>query len=247
MKIENTRDYSRFTTIKGNRSLVKAHINKIMRAIETDTETIKFNPILVNDKMQIIDGQHRFEAIKKLQLPVYYIVAGNRNLEDVQKLNSGRKAWTPMDYAKSFVAHGNDNYAKYIHLRETYNINHDVLLVYLSTHDDINTSVMFKDGKLKVSDIGYSDNLCQYLSRFKPLYRNWHKRPFALAIKNLYDDPKIDNDLLVERVEKYGDGMLVPELKLVDCHLPRDYEIRLIDIYNYNRYRKNRVEYTLTA
>ena len=31
------------------------------------------SPILVNEKMEVIDGQHRLQAQKELNLPTYYI------------------------------------------------------------------------------------------------------------------------------------------------------------------------------
>lgn len=238
--IEHTRDYSQFKTITGNRKVQQAHVRKLMTAIESDPETIRYNPIIVNDNMEVIDGQHRLEALKELakkgmDQPAYYIVAPERTLEDVQVINSGRKAWTPSDFAHSFVERGNANYQKYLDLRSDFGINHDILLVYLSTGDITNTPAMFREGNLQVKNFQKSYELCEYLYKYKQIYKNWHKRPFALAVRELCIDNDMDMEELFKRVVKYGSNPRTPDLNLVDYPTPREYRIRLADIYNYHR------------
>lgn len=245
--IEHTRDYSQFKTITGNRGVQKAHVKKLMTAIEQDPETIKFNPIIVNENMEVIDGQHRLEALKELarngvDQPAYYIVAPGRTLEDVQAINSGRKAWSPLDYAYSYVERGNRNYQRYLDLRKEFGINHDVLLVYLSGEEITNTATMFKEGNLKVDDFEFSYNLSKYLHRYKPHYKNWHKRPFALAIRQLWFST-MNLEELFDRVVKYGSNPRYPDLNLVDYPTPREYLIRLTDIYNF---KKSKNKFSLT-
>ena len=99
MKIQKTQDYTLFRRIKGNRNVSQPHVKRLLEAIKNDPKTITYNPIVVNSKMEVIDGQHRLEAIKKVDLPVYYIIVDDLRLETVQKLNSGSKMWSPMDYA----------------------------------------------------------------------------------------------------------------------------------------------------
>jgi uncharacterized protein YutD len=70
------------------------------------------NPIMVNENLEIIDGQHRFTASKELGLPIYYIVEQGGRLEDVQVLNTNTKNWTLSDYIDSYCNLGNENYLK---------------------------------------------------------------------------------------------------------------------------------------
>lgn len=247
--IEFTRDYAIFKTITGNRETQPAHVKKIMTAIEEDPDTIKFNPIIVNERMEVIDGQHRLKAIRELakkglNIPVHYIVAPGRTLHDVQKINSGRKAWTPMDFAKSYRELGNSNYARYLDLKKAFGINHDVLLNYLSIGETVNTATMFREGNLKVDDYVASFELCKYLHQYSYHYNNWHRRPFALAIRELWEAPGIDNEQLFDRVKRYGNDFTHPELNLVDYPTPREYIIRLVDIYNFKR--KNRYAHKIS-
>jgi len=68
-KIFYTTDYSKFNTLAGNRQVNIAHVKKLESSFD---EEYLISPILVNEKFQIIDGQHRFEAAKNLKLPIYY-------------------------------------------------------------------------------------------------------------------------------------------------------------------------------
>ncbi len=96
--IESTENYTLFKTIDGNRKVRSAHVKKLKESIVIDPRTILFAPILVNEKYQVIDGQHRLEAIKQLGLPVYFIRHKGLGLDIVQKLNSNAKQWQPIDY-----------------------------------------------------------------------------------------------------------------------------------------------------
>lgn len=243
--IEHTRDYSQFKKITGNREVKLAHVKKLMTAIESDPETVKFNPIIVNENMEVIDGQHRLEALrllakKGLDQPAYYIVAPKRTLEDVQSINSGRKSWTPIDFAYSYVERGNANYQRYLDIKKEFGFNHDVILVYLSTGEITNTPVMFKEGHLQVDNFQKSYEMCKYLYKYKQVYKNWHKRPFALAIRELMQENMFDMEELFDKVVKYGNNPSTPKLNLVDYPTPREYKIRLSDIYNYHKkYRQH--------
>ena len=71
-KIYITKDYSIFKKLTGNRSTELERITKICDSIrEVGYIT---SPILVNENMEVIDGQGRLEAFKELGIPVEYII-----------------------------------------------------------------------------------------------------------------------------------------------------------------------------
>jgi hypothetical protein len=71
-KIENTSDYSIFKQVNFNREKNLRHI-KNLKAILLKENLLHLHPILVNEKMEVVDGQHRLEAAKELSLPIFYI------------------------------------------------------------------------------------------------------------------------------------------------------------------------------
>lgn len=107
-----TKDYDKFKTIDENRE-VKS-IKKILESIDTVGQVI--SPILVNENYEVIDGQHRLEAFKTRDLPVYYIIQPGIGYTECQYLNIGQTNWSTMDYVKSYAKQGDENYQRLLRL-----------------------------------------------------------------------------------------------------------------------------------
>ena len=60
--IYETRDYKAFSFITGNRNINKSHLEKLRKSM---MEMLIPIPIVVNEKLQIIDGQHRYMICKE--------------------------------------------------------------------------------------------------------------------------------------------------------------------------------------
>ena len=71
MKIHTTTDYDQFKYIAGNRDVVEAHVKSLSEQITIKDFQI---PIIVNEKMEVCEGQHRLEAYKALSIPITYII-----------------------------------------------------------------------------------------------------------------------------------------------------------------------------
>lgn len=87
--IYSSQEYSEFKKLNGNRSVLEQRKNMIIASIQ-ERGWIR-NPIVVNEKMEIIDGQGRFEALKKLNMPVEYVVAKGATISDCIALNIKQK------------------------------------------------------------------------------------------------------------------------------------------------------------
>jgi hypothetical protein len=70
--ILKTQDYSIFKMVDFNRDKNKKHIQAVIKIIKKEN-LLHLHPILVNNHMEVIDGQHRLEAAKELGLEVFYI------------------------------------------------------------------------------------------------------------------------------------------------------------------------------
>lgn len=70
LKTYITRDYSVFKYLKGNRGINLKNVNSIVDNVRDNglLPTI----VIVNENMEVIDGQHRIEAFKQLNLPVEF-------------------------------------------------------------------------------------------------------------------------------------------------------------------------------
>ena len=70
--VYSTEDYSVFQKLNGNRDVLESRKNKIMESI-LERGWIR-NPIVVNQKFEVIDGQGRLEALQELKMPVEYVI-----------------------------------------------------------------------------------------------------------------------------------------------------------------------------
>lgn len=113
-EIKSTRNYEMFKKLEGNRATTVARVNKIKKSIMTVGYIT--SPILVNENMEIIDGQGRFEALKELSLPVEYIVQEGLNVKECIAMNIYQTNWKVIDYIKSYAAKGNPSYVKLVDL-----------------------------------------------------------------------------------------------------------------------------------
>lgn len=203
MKIQSTQDYTLFKRISGNRTLSKPHVNRLLEAIKESPDTITYNPIIVNENMEVIDGQHRLKAIESLGLPVHYIKVNDIGLVTVQRLNSLSKSWSPMDYAKSFAENGVEEYKVYIDFKSEFKLNHDILMRYLSLEKPM-TGAAFKQGKFVTPSPLLSHLYCQQLIEVAEYYPRATTRNAANGFYLVCNAEGYDHKRMLRQLEKFG-------------------------------------------
>lgn len=70
VSVFQTDQYKNFTMILGNRSINMHKVDKIIKEIQGGNDMLMYYPIqvhVVKDKLEILDGQHRFFICKKLK------------------------------------------------------------------------------------------------------------------------------------------------------------------------------------
>lgn len=150
-EIHSTNDYSIFKTVKGNRKIYPKHVANLMSSI-LKKNMLAENPILVNESMEIIDGQHRLQAAKGLSIPIYYLILDAGKLAEVQQLNSYTRTWMTQDYLDSYISTGSP---KYIELKEFLNeygfsIEAGFNLLFGDSRGDVYRE--FREGKFNFTD-----------------------------------------------------------------------------------------------
>jgi len=109
-ELKTTKDYSIFRRLAGNRAVEAKRVRKIVDSIQNVGYIT--SPIIVNENMEVIDGQGRLEALKKLNLPVDYIVHEGIGIKECVSMNINNTNWKITDYIDSYAEQGNDNYIR---------------------------------------------------------------------------------------------------------------------------------------
>lgn len=257
-----TRDYSIFKRLVGNRDIPESRISKIVESIQTIGWV--HNPIIVNEKMEVIDGQGRLTALQRLKMPVEYIIAEGAGNKECIYMNMNMVNWKLPDFIKSYAEQGNENYQRLLSLMQRYaNGNLDIIStavyrVSKSKHRDI------KQGILQLTEEQYRAAVPR-LEYIKPILEEIDEKKLPGSIVTLmqtliyyYDYPEVDKDRLRYSVEKniynatpwvlntdcerevencynYGLGL---EKKIFIAHLVKEERMRRqVELNNANRER----------
>lgn len=119
-KIFETYDYNQFKILDSNRAVTDARKNMLKKSIQ-EYGYIR-NPIVVNEKMEILDGQGRFSACKELGKPIQFTVVEGAGIKECMVLNQNAKNWSLTDFIKSYANQGNQSYVYFDELLEKYNL-----------------------------------------------------------------------------------------------------------------------------
>lgn len=117
-KVYSETDYSKFKILQGNRDVVEMRKKKILNSIKKVGYIL--NPIIVNKKMEIIDGQGRYMACQELGLPIIYVMDKNAGIDECIAMNQGQVNWKAIDWVKMYADNGNENYKRLLKLMIKY-------------------------------------------------------------------------------------------------------------------------------
>jgi hypothetical protein len=233
-KIYESSDYDSFVIMKENR---KVTLNS--RKVEyLRTSMHKFGqliPGIINEKNEIIDGQHRLYVAKLLSIPFKFLVCPGLTIREVLEVNNSQKAWVAEDYLQSYVAQDNENYK----LLDRFHKNFDKLSlmnVRLLFGDDSRNNGDFSEGLLKID----ADACCRankiaiLLYYIADIYPKYNKKSFVKAIITLVKDPGFKEDVFIAHLSANRQG-------LYDCVTTTAYLKCLQDLYNRGLSQKNRI------
>lgn len=234
--ILETKDYSIFKFLDTNRRIVNSHAKKLAEAMREKPQTNKVRPILVNEKMQVIDGQHRLRACEMLSFPVYYVVGKGLTTKDAQHLNAIQKNWGPLDYAQSYATSGSEDYKTYLAFRDRFRLSHSTTLTYLTQSiAKGNIAEPFRAGYFTVKNAKKAEKLCKQLLEVGAYIKDYRQSKFGQAYMLLALHPSYDHKRFLSRAEKYQSQYIVRYENLSDY-------IRSIEaLYNFNTKAKNQI------
>ena len=169
-KTYRTTDYDLFKRLEGNREVLKSRINKIKKSI--CKYGYVYNPIVVNEKYEIIDGQGRFGALKELELPIDFVIAPGTGLNDCIALNASGTIWTLKDYIASYSEQGNENYIRMYDLVNSSTLNMDITIMLITGLAGVPNDII-KSGRMILPEeiVPRARKNLAIAQRFKPILK----------------------------------------------------------------------------
>lgn len=194
-------DLSKFKTIVGNRAVEEDRVKKIMKSI--DEVGMIQAPIIVNDLMEVIDGQGRLEACRRLGLPVPYIVIEGIGIRECRAMNIYAKQWTLLDFVKSHMNAGNQNYKRFydFHLETGFPLAVSIYLAKRSRFERCSKEIREGTFVFTEEDAQESRELNKFVHRFDDIETN-RITTFVYSLVYCYFDEEVDNELLEKKIRQ---------------------------------------------
>jgi hypothetical protein len=248
-----TTNYSLFGNLKGNRVVSPAHVKKIRQSLRKKhimevSIIVVCNPTPWDGRppFLIIDGQHRFAALKEENLPITFVVVEGIEYQDelnvlsaIELLNTSSMEWDVTDFMGSKCELGDKNYIRYSKIYNKFSFEHEIIYYTIKKLGGVINHDMFKKGLLSFDEEMYCDvyKTLGWLEKYLPIVDKYGKRYYLKALLDLYFLENINlgrlNDVVLHRDYKEGQDMLLQSGSVIQSlkHLS-------FDLYNF-KLRKN--------
>ena len=241
--IYKTTNYEKFKFLDWNRLIKPDHLQRVKESLEKGFHSI---PILVNENLEVLDGQHRLLACKSLGIPVLYCIEPLKSSSDkiIMALNTKTKIWELRDYIEAYAKTGNfphyekmkkfiDKYSEFKYIRmfnwlfacSTSHISQDALKNGTATMIDEEKSEFIAMNLLKIR---HEDcfttkklDLCKNVKLFQACF-------------SLINNQQYSYDRFHEKSIKYT-SLVYP------CVSITEYKTMLYNFYNYNQPTKTKI------
>jgi hypothetical protein len=226
-KLSTTQDYSLFELAK-NRSINSKEVEKKRKSIE---KIGLQSPIIVNRSYEIVDGQHRFEALKQLNMPIDFLISYNwKKEEDTATINNTQKGWNTENWAEFRASQGNKQIKEALELAKNYSRLTDGKMSVTTALEMLSSAKGFGISKLmKRGDYEYNHEMAQeiyqilnIISEYPNSLRNPYNQKMVRAMKVIKHDLGYINKKAIRRmasknfiVSYNNEGDLVKYLKKI--------------------------------
>ena len=234
--IGSTKDYEKFKTVGCNRAVKQRVVTMLMKSFKTTKGMLISKPIIVDRGLNVIDGQHRLEACKRMNIPVHYIIT-NDVIENIPLYNAYQEKWGLQDYAHYFANNGNKNYQRILEVSEKAGtaINGSLECIGIVTGCSFNDA--FKEGRFLfdrdidkcVARIEKIKQICYLVKGARGI-----SKKITRAIRFLEKIKTFNLDDFIEKIKKYP-------AKIHGCGTSEEYIELFIDIYNHYRKKEESI------
>lgn len=225
-----TKEYNKFKTILGNRTIVPAHVEGLCAAIERKN-LLEYYPILINEKMEVIDGQHRLMAAAKLNLEVTYKVVNGLKLEDVMSVNTSSRSWSIMNFIDCYIQLDSPDYLRLKEFMDEHDLSPGIAAGLLQGfgYGGGHISNVIKSGKFAVNTPDKAEKIANQLNQLKKhsVYQLKSDRTFIKALWEVNDVKDFDFKRLIAKIEQSS-------AVLEKQHTLQQYLLQIEELYNFN-------------
>ena len=227
-EIHFTKDYGMFKILQGNRDKYR-NAAYIRLKLSIEKKHIQSSAIIVNEHMEIIDGQHRFWVCQELGFEVPYTIEVGATRDDAQLLNTAGRYWNIYDHLDAYADNGIKDYQTTLNFIDKYGFNMDQSMALLSntTTTTGDMRYKFREGSFKVKDLKLANKQAGDMLSFESLYNGVRRRSFVYAMLSCFSIPEFD-------IKRLRSKLAYQKNKLSEVNTKDGCLKELQAIYNYN-------------
>lgn len=209
--VYETHNYIQFKKLLGNRAITEERVKAIVDSINQIGQRMSI--IIVNKNMEIIDGQGRLEAFKRLGLPVFYVIDSDAGIDECIAMNIKMKNWNLGDFVKSYAdrsvkEHKFEDYAVLVELHDKYSFLSMRTIANIMNGTIYNGSCdkPIKNGSYKISHLEEGKKCLDFLSTIHPSLGQVACRNSSVydVLQGLFFNKLIDTQRMTEQLGKYA-------------------------------------------
>lgn len=234
-KLYRSRDFDLIKPNYANRKIDELRVGRLAVTMQ-EVGFLPEYPIIVDKKMIIKAGGHRYETAKRLKIAFYFMITEGYSMENMRIAETtGNTAWKPDDFARHFAVFKGANNAQYLIFeefrREFPKIPAAIAMHVLAGRSkrDYKVEKHFKDGTFTIGNRTKAWDTGGLIYKLSTLYKGSFRRSFILAILDALAVPGFEIPKL-ERKLKYRN--------IKDAPNKEDYVNQIEEIYNFREVKK---------
>lgn len=206
-QIRKTSNLAIFKRMAGNRPISESRIKALEDKVKSYGWLIENFPILTNERLEVVDGQHRLEYARRKGLPVSYTIRAGLSEAAPANLNNTNTAWTLRDYIQHYAELGYPAYVAMKALLDRWSGEFDVSTLAQALTGCQRNGATFKSGLLTCEDDGEAkaEQALEWLHSIRPMLRGivGHAKYYNQALLFCRGLPGFCPERMFEKLTQY--------------------------------------------
>lgn len=243
--IYKTDDDSIFKVHSENRPISEANVNKKIKSFLKVNKLL--SPFKVTKDYEVLEGNHRLMAIRKLKerginIPILFYISNDESIDNMIEMNCSSVLWKLKDYVQKFAKQGKEQYQTILSIANKFNVSiDDVVTIPFMGSNTGSVADKVKNGTFSYHDWDKVEEYFGYLIELKEMAR-MHKN-FKRSMFSVFTHSKFDKLHFYKVIKnKYTEENLPLEFSnsMPVC------KQQIIDLFNTRR-TKNKIDYFITS
>lgn len=229
MKLETTKDYSKFTQNHEQRPINIKHAKMIAENMQ-HVGFLPSKPIQCykqGSKLVVVDGHHRLEAAKAIGIPVFYVVEPQSCQQTMAAENMLVRKWEAIDFVRLYASRGLQDYIILMnYIEKGIPCSMAASMLHGEGANSGNTRESLANGKFKIKTFDYANKISLLIEVYGKREPAIKSRAFISSVSKCLFCNEFDFDTFRSRIDA--------NLSMIQKTSNEDQMLDIIEaIYNY--------------